>query len=273
MDNPIDKIILDSPIEIELVKIPSGEFLMGSDPDLDNEANENEFPQNSVDLPDFYISLFPITNGQFEVFFRKYAEGNFCVSSPKHWVRGGWPDASIPTGLVNHPVVNVFPEDAVTFSAWLRKETGKLFRLPTEAEWEKAARGTDGRIYPWGNDWDSSKLNCKESRIGITTPVGTFPEGKSPYGIFDMCGNVWEMCNSQMKSYPYDSHDGREDITSSKECIFRGGSFDFDKKNARCSYRETGYQAFCVDSGGFRVVIAENLLPESDFIPYILNQK
>jgi len=263
-------VVLTSPIEIELVKIPAGEFLMGSNPKNDSEAINSELPQHTVFLPDFFISLFPITNAQYEVFAKKYATHSMPVLSPKHWVGGGNPGGNAPSGKKNHPVTNIDYLNAVRFCAWLRHETGKLFRLPTEAEWEKAARGTDGRIYPWGNKWDISKLNCKESGLDQTMPVDSYSKGKSPYGLFNMCGNVWEMCNSQMKPYPYDKNDGREDLSSSKEVMFRGGAFSFNKKHARCAYRETGYTSFGIDSGGFRVVIAENILPEWEGIKQMI---
>jgi formylglycine-generating enzyme required for sulfatase activity len=252
-----EEIIITSPISLKLVRVPAGEFLMGSDPTKDKDAIDREQPQHNVYLSEFYIGKYPVTNMQYETFVSAFTEWRpLPVLAPKHWEGGGNPGGKVPPGYQKHPVVNVYYDDAVRFCEWLRNETGKPFRLPTEAEWEKAARGTDGRIFPWGNEWDGSKLNSKEAGLGGTTQVGSYLAGESPYGALDMSGNVWDMCNSLMKPYPYKADDGREDMTSTREVIFRGGSFDFNRKHARCAYRETGYTSFCLDSAGFRVVVS-----------------
>jgi hypothetical protein len=112
------------------------------------------------------------------------------------------------------------------YAAWLARITGQPWRLPSEAEWEKAARGTSGRIYPWGDTFDPSRANTSEGGSGATTPVGSYPSGASPCGAKDMSGNVYEWTSSHNVPYPYDPTDGREapDTTGSK--VARGGSWD-----------------------------------------------
>ena len=116
----------------------------------------------------------------------------------------------------------------MAFTAWLSAETGQAFRLPTEAEWEKACRGITGFIFPWGTrDLGPEKLNYYDSSLYDTTPVGSYsPEGDSPYGATDMAGNVWEWTSSQYKDYPFDANDGRENLTDYEAPrVLRGGSF------------------------------------------------
>lgn len=118
-------------------------------------------------------------------------------------------DGESPIGL-DHPVIYVTQHDATVYCRWLSEITGKSYRLPSEAEWEKAARGTDGRIYPWGDQWEAGRCNAQPSGKRDTTPVGAYPQGKSPYGLLDTAGNVWEWTRSLCKRYPYDPADGRE---------------------------------------------------------------
>jgi formylglycine-generating enzyme required for sulfatase activity len=160
--------------EPEMILIPGGEFLMG-------------YELIKVYLPDYYIAKTPITNAQYLVFMK-----NASYQPPEHW-REGKP----PRGKENHPVGTVSWHDTINYCEWLAGVTGKPYRLPTEAEWEKAARGTDGRAYPWGK-WDAERCNTLESGILDTTPVGKYsPEGDSPYGCADMAGNVWEWTASE----------------------------------------------------------------------------
>jgi formylglycine-generating enzyme required for sulfatase activity len=150
----------------EMVLIRAGNFLRGS------REGEGEIPLHTAYLPDFYISRNPITNEQFRLFVRW----------TQHKVQGDWTEADVQ-GMEKHPVVNISWYDAMNYCHWAG------LRLPTEPEWEKAARGEDGREYPWGNTFEPGRGNFSSSG---TMPVGLYVSGASPYGIRDMAGNVWE---------------------------------------------------------------------------------
>jgi eukaryotic-like serine/threonine-protein kinase len=170
-------------VEMELVRVRAGEFPMGSDPKRDSLAYGDEQPQRRVHLDEYWMGRYPVTNAQYQAFVA--ATGKRV---PSHWSKG-----NIPKEKETHPVVNVNWDDAAAFCEWASGAAGVQIRLPTEAEWEKAARGTDGRIYPWG-DGKPDKKRCNFSEnVKDTTSVGQYsPEGDSPYGCADMTGNVWE---------------------------------------------------------------------------------
>jgi formylglycine-generating enzyme required for sulfatase activity len=163
-------------------------------------------------------------------------------------------------------VVHVSWHDAVAFCDWLSAFTGKPFRLPSEAEWEKGARGTDGRIYPWGNQWEPARCNTKESGRAEPTPVDAHPQGASPYALLDMAGNVYEWTRSlwgrKMKEpaykYPYDPTDGREamDAGNGVMRVLRGGAFYYNARYARTAHRVKSFPDYRVRTRGFRVCIA-----------------
>ena len=201
-------------IGIEMVTIPAGEFLYGED-------------KQRVRLPEYRMAKTPITNTQYKAFVD--ATG---YRAPEHWKNG-----QIPKGKADHPVVYVSWEDAQAFCAWAG------CRLPTEKEWEKAARGTDGREYPWGNGWEAGHCNTSEAGIKDTTPVNKYPRGASPYGLLDMAGNVWEWCEDW-----YDS--------DRKYKVLRGGSWLSDRGRARCAYRDRYYPVgHNYDVVGFRCCV------------------
>jgi formylglycine-generating enzyme required for sulfatase activity len=248
----IDVISPHRDIEPEMVHIPAGDFLMGSDPGLDKYAHEDEVPQHSVYVPEFYISKRPIINMLYQPFVLATHR-----NQPIGWKHGQYPD-----GKGDHPVAFVSWDDAVSYCGWLNEITGKPYRLPTEAEWEKAAKSTDGSVFPWGNEWAPNKCNTSESEIGDTTPVGQYsPQGDSPYGVADMAGNVWEWCADWYDGEEYKRRKGKEVIAPTgpkdgKYRVLRGGSWFYPPTSARCSFRSRHYPDLRFDGFGFRVVIS-----------------
>ncbi len=245
------------PIEPELIHIPAGEFLMGSDPDKDKYARDDEQPQHTVYLPEYYIAKTPVTNAQYAAFVEATGHGE-----PSHW-----PGDKPPTNKADHPVVGVSWHDAMAYCRWLGEATGKAYRLPSEAEWENAARGTDGRIYPWGNEWNTRRCNVREEGPSDTTPVEMYsPQGDSPYGCVDMAGNVWEWTlNLWGKSeddpdfkYPYNPQDGQEDLEADNEIlrVLRGGSWYNSQSDARCASRDRLLPIGKRSYDGFRLCVA-----------------
>jgi formylglycine-generating enzyme required for sulfatase activity len=236
----------------QMVHVPAGPFLMGSTDEqvaqaikdgLDKQWADSERPQHIVELSEYFIGKYPVTNAEYQAFIRE-AEYN----PPRHWDSNKYPEEK-----GDHPVVNVSWKDAVSYCEWLSKKTGKTYRLPTEAEREKAARGAEGWIYPWGNEWDPNKLNSAEGGAGDTTPAGQYsPVGDSPYGCADMAGNVWEWCGSLFKPYPYRSDDGREDLKAKGLWVFRGGAFR-GNRGTRCACRNGARPDYHIRDLGFRV--------------------
>jgi formylglycine-generating enzyme required for sulfatase activity len=241
------------PFEPEMVLIPAGEFLMGSDPKKDEGAYNDEQPRHTLYLPDYYLAKTPVDVAQYAAF----------VQATGHKPPGNWKgliSKKPPQDKLNHPVTEVSWRDAVAYCQWLAATTGKVYHLPSEAEWEKGAQGSDGRIYPWGNEWDATRCNSKEGGPGDTTPVGVYPDGASPYGLLDMAGNVWEWTWSLKEDYPYDPEDGREDADAEGRRVVRGGSFNNNDRNVRCAYRNRNNPNNTNTNNGFRVVLAHNFL-------------
>jgi len=239
------------PFEPETVWIPAGTFLMGS---LPSEGTpDNELIQHEVILPDYHIGRYPITN-------RQYAE---FLKQTKHKRPPRWLGIKPPEGQETHPIVNVSWHDAQAYCAWLRDVTERAYRLPTEAEWEKAARGDDGRIYPWGNHWYPE--NCHHSAKG-TVSIEQNPEGASPYGCQHMVGNIrqWTITlwgndfETATYRYPYDKEDGREaeDADQAIYRIVRGSNFKDPPERHRCTARSFYAPDNQASHRGFRIVIA-----------------
>ena len=209
------------PVFPEVVEVPAGPFIMGSDAaereagyQLDEAAYgnnktrlggwyETERPAGLAETGRFVITRTPITNRQYEAFI--VATGHAAPDvDPETWAayqlihpyertrRHAWRDGRPPGGRDDHPVVLVSYADALAYAAWLSEVTGQTWRLPTEAEWEKAARGTDGRRFPWGNFWNPEVLNSHDLGPFDTMPVGSFPKGASPFGLLDAAGQVFE---------------------------------------------------------------------------------
>ncbi|MBN1584035.1 MAG: formylglycine-generating enzyme family protein [Anaerolineae bacterium] len=232
--------------EPEMVLIAAGEFMMGSDSRKDQHARHVERPQHKLHLPDYYLAKTPVTNAQYAAFVRATQR-----TPPSHWQEDRPPKAK-----ENHPVVRVSWYDAIAYCKWLSGLTGQAYRLPTEAEWEKAARGDKASMYPWGDRWDASRCNTKESETEDTTPVGAYPQGASPYGLLDMAGNVWEWTSSLYRDYPYRKNDGREDPSSTKARVLRGGSWLNFYDSARAAYRRSYTPAYHSRIHGFRCCVS-----------------
>ena len=167
--------------------------------------------------------------------------------------RPDYPDSL--KGPDDHPVVRVSWYDALAYCRWLSERAAIPVTLPSEAEWEKAARGTDGRIYPWGDEPpDAGRCNFG-GNVGSTTPVGRYsPRGDSPYGCADMAGNVWEWTRSLYRKYPYDPKDGRENVEAGESRVMRGGVFYNGVRYVRCAARYGLNPLSWYGSGGFRLV-------------------
>jgi formylglycine-generating enzyme required for sulfatase activity len=162
--------------------------------------------------------------------------------------------------LHNHPVGGVSWDDAVAYTAWLADLTGDPWRLPTEAEWEKAARGTDGRIYPWGDKFDKKRCTTSESGKGTTTPVGSHPSGASPYGVLDMAGNVWEWTSSRFIPYPYSASEALDALHGGVAPVLRGGSWYYIARFARAACRSyDGYLRPVPRNFSYRVRLARSV--------------
>jgi formylglycine-generating enzyme required for sulfatase activity len=224
-----------------MIWVPAGTFLMGSDESRDSKAYDDELPQHSMTLPGYWIGRLPVTVAQWKLFVKEsgHRYNSESVQDPD-----------------THPVRYVSWQDALAYCNWLSEKSSLPVGLPSEAEWEKAARGTDGRIYPWGNEFDKDKCNTYESGIGNTTPVGKYsPAGDSPYGCADMAGNVWEWTRSKFKPYPYNADDERENLEGNDRRVVRGGSWLDDLDLARASYRLISDPRIRLNNYGFRVVV------------------
>jgi formylglycine-generating enzyme required for sulfatase activity len=278
--NPLPKVITPQhAFEPKLILIPAGEFLMGSDPDIDKDAQKEEQPQYTLHLPAYYIAETPVTNVQYAAFVRathyqtKAEEIGWSFVGTridvKKIIGANWQHPTGPGSDISqkrdHPVVQISWHDAVTYCEWLSEATGRDYRLPTEAEWEKAARGRYGRIYPWGNEWNPKRCNNGISDLIGTTPVGAYPDGASPYGVLDMVGNVIEQTLSLWGAdalkpdfkYPYDATDGRENIKATEKFlrVARGGSWSNDSEfYFRCANRSRDIPSGRHTTIGFRVV-------------------
>ncbi len=200
----------------DMALVPEGKFLMGAGP-----GSHADNLRREVVLDAFYMDKHEVTNGDYKRFVDK--EGH---REPRNWAIRGYDE-----DLKDHPVVFVSYKDAEAYCTWMGK------RLPTEEEWEKAARGTDGRVYPWGNEFKRDRANTSISGIVGTSRVGRYEEGKSPYGLYDMAGNVWEWTSSDYKK-------------GSK--VVKGGSWGLSHRFSR-AFARVGYgQNTRINNLGFR---------------------
>jgi len=259
--------------EPQVVKIPAGQFLMGTTKEQAVQAIkegthkdwvEREQPQHIVELSEYSIGKYPITNREYQAFVR----------DSKYTPPRGWDGDQFPSEKGGHPVVNVSWKDAIAYCQWLSDKSGKQYRLPTEAEWEKAARWRshlppgegkgegESLIYPWGNEFDPQKANTLEINIGNTSEVGQFSlQGDSPYGCADMIGNVWEWCIDWLDENEYKKRSGKsikdpQGSQTGDARVLRGGSFYDFHGVARCAVRGRNFPDYVGINFGFRVCIS-----------------
>ena len=261
------------------VEIPAGPFTMGTREEdfatlaehigWDERLFQDEVPQHEVRLPRYFIARYPVTVAQFRAFMEQ--SGRLREDTNRF------------VGFGNHPVARVLWEEAMAYCQWLTerlraweetpeplatwlKQDAWEVMLPSEAQWEKAARGEDGRTFPWGEKPDPNRANYNDTRIGATSTVGCFPGGGSPYHVEEMSGNAWEWTRSLWScgddwpafGYPYDPTDGREDLKGGLEVahVVRGGSFFNSRWLARCAVRARSGPSFDWYAFGFRVVVS-----------------
>ena len=250
--NPVDGKVI--------VLVPAGAFRMGTSADqaaalaqqfgLAAGLPPGETPQATLSVSAFYVDQTLVTNADYKMFVDAHPGWPVPYLDDSLARSYNWDKTTrtFPAGRDAYPAVLVTWHDAVAYCQWAGG------RLPTEAEWEKAARGSDGRIWPWGNAWDAAKLNSAEGGIGDATPVGHFPAGASPYGALDMAGNVWQWTSSLDQAYPYNSADGREDPNTAGLRVTRGGAWLFGAVANRTAMRNRFDPDSASLSIGFRCV-------------------
>jgi serine/threonine-protein kinase len=218
-------------------------------------GRDNEQPVHVVTLPGFHIARYLVTNAQ----YAHYVTAT-DASPPQHWRNG-----KIPEGREKHPVVYVSWREAVDFCDWLSEimaEQGQSGRvqLPSEAEWEYAARGIEGRTYPWGNNAPDKGYCNFDNAVSDTTPVGAYPKGATPDGVHDLAGNVWEWTRSKWENYPYPrdekGRDKREERSGDNRRTLRGCSFRYSAWFTRSACRGNAHPGGRHPRIGFRVVVS-----------------
>jgi eukaryotic-like serine/threonine-protein kinase len=260
---------------MQMVYVPEGPFTMGS-----NQGDEVEKPVHTVSLKAFWMDQTEITNAMFETFVQannyqteaeRIGKAYYLNLSIEYWDRIEGIDWQHPQGpesnldgLSDYPVVIVSWNDAVAYCSW----AGGY--LPSEAEWEKAARGTDERAYPWGNEApDGNYLNLADVNLDVnwaekniddgnqlTSPVGSYPDGASPYGVLDMAGNVWEWVDDWYDVYPGGDQNTSPDFGVTYR-IIRGGSWDYEASYARSAFRLRGTPYDASSNIGFRCAYSQ----------------
>ncbi len=231
-----------------MLLIPAGPFPMGVPPG-DRDGGRDEYPRHEVDVDAFYMDRYETTNGRYLEFVK--ATNHRVPQNPKNATRNLWEGVSIPHSLTDRPVVNVDWSDADAYCKWAGK------RLPTEAEWEKAAKGNHDWRFPWGNVEPTAKhLNYNQQWIGEKTlmPVGSYEAGKSPYGIYDMAGNVWEWVNDWYDAHYYEKSPpknakGPEQGTKK---VIRGAGWQNETPTVRIFTRVDSDPTVRNESTGFR---------------------
>lgn len=220
---------------MEMIFVPGGEFEMGSAA-IDPRADEDEFPHHMVYLDAFWIDRTEVTNAM----YRACIDAGVCKPPARS-------QFYLQSRYEDHPIIGVSWDQAQAYCGWASR------RLPSEAEWEKAARGTDGRIYPWGNSMPTDKLANFDQRVDETTPVGSYPDGASPYGALDMAGNAWEWVLDGYSPEYYSFSSGENPISDSpvNRRVLRGGNWDSNAEGVRSANRFWAFPGRN-DTDGFR---------------------
>jgi formylglycine-generating enzyme required for sulfatase activity len=270
-----------SPVDdMAMVYVPAGKFAMGAAPDSAGKVPTSEGPEHEVSLPAFWIDRTEVTNAMFARFVSQagytpqakahyvfdFAKGEWALTAGADWQHPRGPDSSIK-GLEQHPVIQVFWEDAKAYCTWAGR------RLPTEAEWEKAARGVDSRRYPWGSERVSAtRLNFADVNVSelswarlteddgyrFTAPVGSYPDGASPYGALDMVGNAWEWVSDFFNEAYYQRSPAKnpQGPDTGEQRVIRGGSWLGDYADVRASARRSTSPYTASDELGFRCALS-----------------
>lgn len=246
----------------EMISIPAGSFKMG---DNFGDGESRERPVHTVELDAFYMAKFEVTNAE----WRKFRDDP-GYDNPKFWPEGRvmpkdqipyWTQPNNHGGATpnsdNYPVIGVNWDGATAYCNWLSAKSGKHYRLPTEAEWEKAARGTDQRRFPWGNviDYDHANYAGKQ-KFDTGMEVGSFPKGASPYGVMDMAGNMMEWCQDWYSRDYYQLSPKKNPKGPEKGAyrVMRGGSFFFEGQDLRSYARSAAWPSFqAFRMVGFRI--------------------
>jgi formylglycine-generating enzyme required for sulfatase activity len=222
--------------------------------------------QHEVALSTYYLAIYPVTVAQYQAFMD---EAGYVPADEDGW----W---SRDNEYDNHPVEWVNWHDALVYCAWLTealrgwrdtpeplatllRDRGWQVTIPSEAEWEKAARGPEGRAYPWGDEPDRRRANYWDTGFGMSGAVGCFPDGASPYGVEELSGSVWEWTRSLYRAYPYRADDGREALDGDGERVIRGGSYRSVRRFIRCTYRTPSAPTQLRPGQGLRTAIVRPL--------------
>lgn len=225
---------------MEMVFVPAGNFEMGSEPETAG-ADEDEMPLHKIYLDAFWIDRTEVTNSHYQ----QCISAGICTppAQTKFYMNPAYYD---------HPIIGVSWDQANVYCGWAGR------RLPTEAEWEKAARGTDGRIYPWGNDAPSGDLANFDHKINETTAVGNYPQGASPYGVLDLAGNAWEWTADGYSPDYYSNSPSSNPLSDSpvNRRVLRGGNWDSNAEGVRSANRFWAYPGRN-DTDGFRCAKSE----------------
>jgi formylglycine-generating enzyme required for sulfatase activity len=269
--------VANAPIEPQMTVIAAGSYPVGTSEQQVRYLSQQlpaaatwrsrgyfgrEQPAHTVQLEAFRMARSPLTVAEYTLFLADYG-----YSQQRFWSAAGWrwlqatgreqpalwtePRWTADSRL---PLVGVSWYEALAYARWLSQRTGRHYRLPSEAEWEAAARGPDGRLYPWGDDFDAGRCNCRDSGLGRPLSPGAFsPGGDSPFGLVDMAGNVSEWTQSLFRPYPYTTGDGREDPDEIGERVIRGGSWISPAVRCRASARGYNDPEFSDHDVGFRL--------------------